>query len=82
MQATGGGVLNGVAAIFIPPPLLGGIPELSPQTLRASSSPLRKSSFGADTAFSLTRSPSVGFSLIFSMGYHAARSEGFVVIKR
>ena len=32
-QAAGGGVLNGVAAIFIPPPLLGGIPELSPQAL-------------------------------------------------
>ena len=40
MQAAGGGVLNGVAAIFIPPPLLGRIPELSPQALRAVIQPL------------------------------------------
>ena len=45
-----------------------------------SSSPLCRSSFGAETAFSLTRSPSVGFSLILSIGRHDARSEGFVVI--
>lgn len=42
--------------------------------------PLCSSSLGADTAFSLMRSESVGFSLIFFIAHHATRSEGRVVI--
>ena len=45
-----------------------------------SSKPLRSSSLGVDTAFSLMRSESVGFSLIFFIAHHAIRSEGRVVI--
>ena len=72
-----GGVLDLVAAVVIPPPLLGGIPELSPQALRAVIQHLAQKLLWSGYSFLFDTLTQRGFFFNFLHGLSRSQIRGF-----